>query len=413
MPNQKKIPNYILPVIVFAQFAGSSLWFAGNAIVGDLQTALQLEAGVTGDITAAVQFGFIIGTLIFAFLAIADRFSPSKVFLWSAILGAFFNLSVYLFAKDLTSLLLLRFATGFFLAGIYPVGMKIASDWYAKGLGKALGYLVGALVLGTAFPHLLKVIGQSLPWEMILWTTSGLAVLGGALLYLLVPNGPNRKVGAKFEWNAIPKIFGFREFRAAAYGYFGHMWELYTFWAFIPLIIDTYNELNQTALAISLWSFSIIAIGTLGCIIGGYISLKKGSAKVAFWMLLISGLCCLLSPLFFQLSPILFLVGMLIWGFTVVGDSPQFSTIVAKTAPSLYIGTALTIVNCIGFALTIISIHMLNYFQSILGVSNVFLVLLIGPMIGLLAIRKAYEKPKKIPSLIYFANNKSHFENSG
>jgi len=323
MTNQQKIPSYILPIIVFAQFAGTSLWFAGNAIVGDLQTALQLEAGVTGDITAAVQFGFIIGTLIFAFLSIADRFSPSKVFLISAILGAIFNLSVYLFARDLTSLLLLRFATGFFLAGIYPVGMKIASDWYAKGLGKALGYLVGALVLGTAFPHLLKVLGQSLPWKMILWTTSGLAVLGGILLYALVPDGPNRKAGAKFEWNAIPKIFGFKEFRAAAFGYFGHMWELYTFWAFTPLIISTYNELNQISLDVSLWSFLIIAIGTLGCIIGGYISLKKGSAKVAFGMLLVSGLCCLLSPLFFQVSPLLFLVGMLVWGVTVVGDSPQ------------------------------------------------------------------------------------------
>lgn len=392
MTNLQKAPAYILPVIVFAQFAGTSLWFAGNAIVGDLQAALQLEAGVTGDITAAVQFGFIIGTLIFAFLSIADRFSPSKVFLISAVLGALFNLSVYLFAKDLTALLLLRFATGFFLAGIYPVGMKIASDWYAKGLGKALGYLVGALVLGTAFPHLLKVLGQALPWKTILWTTSGLAVLGGVLLYVLVPDGPNRKAGAKFEWNAIPKIFGFKEFRAAAFGYFGHMWELYTFWAFTPLIISTYNELklNQTDLNVSLWSFVIIAMGTLGCIIGGYISLKKGSAKVAFWMLLISGLCCLLSPLFFQLPPILFLAGLLVWGFTVVGDSPQFSTIVAKTAPSLYIGTALTIVNCIGFALTIVSIQALNYLQAIFTVSNVFLVLLIGPVIGLLAIRKQH-----------------------
>ncbi len=392
MTNQQKVPIYILPVIVFAQFAGTSLWFAGNAIVGDLQVALQLEAGVIGDITAAVQFGFIIGTLIFAFLSIADRFSPSKVFLISAVLGALFNLAVYLFARDLFSLLLLRFATGFFLAGIYPVGMKIASDWYAQGLGKALGYLVGALVLGTAFPHLLKVFGQTLPWEMILWTTSGLAILGGILLSILVPDGPNRKAGVKFEWNALPKIFGFKEFRAAAFGYFGHMWELYTFWAFTPLILNTYNELNQTSLDVSLWSFIIITTGTLGCIVGGYISLKKGSAKVAFGMLLVSGCCCLLSPLFFQLSSNLFLVGMLIWGFTVVGDSPQFSTIVAKTAPSLYIGTALTIVNCIGFALTIVSIQVLNYLQSILGVSNVFLVLLIGPLIGLFSIQKILSK---------------------
>ncbi len=388
MNRQHRIPIYILPTIVFAQFAGTSLWFAGNAIVEDLQIYLQLEVVATGGITAAVQFGFIIGTLIFAFLSIADRFSPSKVFLACAVLGAFFNIAVYFFANGLLSLLFLRFATGFFLAGIYPVGMKIASDWYAEGLGKALGYLVGALVLGTAFPHLLKALGQSLAWEIILWVTSGLAILGGVLLYFLVPDGPNRKKGAKFEWNVIPKIFGFADFRAAAFGYFGHMWELYTFWAFIPLILMNYNDLNQVNLSVPLWSFLIIGIGSLGCIIGGHISLKKGSARVAFWMLLISGICCLMSPFIFQLSPIIFLIILLVWGFTVVGDSPQFSTIVAKTAPSLYIGTALTIVNCIGFALTIVSIQVLSYLQGTMGVTNVFLVLLIGPIIGLFALIK-------------------------
>ena len=388
MANVKKIPTYILPIIVLAQFGGASLWFAGNAIVADLQQALHLQDDATGNITAAVQFGFIIGTLLFAFLSIADRFSPSKVFLVSAILGALFNLSVYFFATDLMSLLIFRFATGFCLAGIYPVGMKIAADWYAKKLGKALGYLVGALVLGTAFPHLLKVIGQSLPWEMVLWITSGMAIAGGLLIYILVPDGPYRKKGAKFEWNAISKIFAFPKFRAAAFGYFGHMWELYTFWAFVPFLVLTYNDLNQTDLPVSMLAFAIIAIGTLGCIIGGYISLKKGSSKVAFDMLLISGLCCLFSPLLFSVSPILFIMVLLIWGFTVVGDSPQFSTIVAKTAPDLYVGTALTIVNCIGFALTIVSIQVLAYLIEVVDVSSAFLILLIGPLMGLLSFRK-------------------------
>ncbi len=388
MEKTTKIPAYILPIIVLAQFGGASLWFAGNAIIADLQQALHLQTDATGDITAAVQFGFIIGTLVFAFLSIADRFSPSKVFLASAILGALFNLSVYFFATDLMSLLIFRFATGFCLAGIYPVGMKIAADWYAKKLGKALGYLVGALVLGTAFPHLLKVIGQALPWEMVLWITSGMAISGGLLLYILVPDGPHRKKGAKFEWNVIPKIFAFPKFRAAAFGYFGHMWELYAFWAFVPFLILTYNDLNQTDLPVSMLAFAIIAIGTLGCIIGGYISLKKGSSKVAFDMLLISGLCCLFSPLLFSVSPILFIIVLLIWGFTVVGDSPQFSTIVAKTAPNLYVGTALTIVNCIGFALTIVSIQVLAYLIEMIDVSSAFLILLIGPIMGLLSFRK-------------------------
>lgn len=388
MANYIKIPSYILPIIVAAQFGGASLWFAGNAIITDLQQALQLQVDATGDITAAVQFGFIIGTLLFAFLSLADRFSPSKVFLVSALLGALFNLSVYFFATDLWSLLGLRFATGFCLAGIYPVGMKIAADWYSQKLGKALGYLVGALVLGTAFPHLLKVIGQALPWEMVLWVTSGMAILGGLLIYFLVPDGPYRKQGAKFEWNAIPKIFAFPKFRAAAFGYFGHMWELYTFWAFVPFILIAYNDLHQTDLPVSMLSFIIIAIGTLGCIVGGYISLKKGSSKVAFDMLLVSGLCCLFAPLLFSVSPILFVAVLLIWGFTVVGDSPQFSTIVAKTAPSLYVGTALTIVNCLGFALTIVSIQLLAYLIEWLGISSALLILVLGPLVGLFSFYK-------------------------
>lgn len=381
-------PKFILPIIVFAQFAGTSLWFAGNAILGDLQKAMNFDASALGDITSAVQLGFIAGTFVFAVLSIADRFSPSKVFLWSALLGAFFNLAVLLFAEGLIGVLIFRFMTGFFLAGIYPVGMKIASDWYEKGLGKALGYLVGALVLGTAFPHLLKTLTDSLPWEIILYATSGLAIFGAFLLFFFVKDGPYRKTGAKFDFQAIPKIFAFPKFRAAAFGYFGHMWELYTVWAFIPLMLATYNHLHQTDIHIPFWSFCIIAMGGLGCVIGGYISLKKGSAKVAFGMLLFSGICCLLSPLFFFLPKFLFLPILLLWGFAVVGDSPQFSTLVAQSAPKIFIGTALTIVNCIGFALTIFSIQLVDWLIPIMNESFLYLTLVVGPILGLMAIFK-------------------------
>ena len=386
MDVQAKIPGYILPVIVFAQFAGTSLWFAGNAVVRDLQDAFGLGAEPVGDITAAVQLGFITGTFFFALLSIADRFSPSRVFLFSAVMGAFFNLCVSLFAGGLFSLLLFRFLTGFFLAGIYPVGMKISSDWYAKGLGKALGYLVGALVLGTAFPHLLREYTQGLPWKAVLWATSAVALSGGVLLYILVGDGPNRRPGAQFEWNAIPKIFRYQPFRLAAFGYFGHMWELYAFWAFVPALLAAYNALHGTEIGISLWSFAIIGIGGLGCVAGGYYSQRVGSARVAFGMLFTSGLMCLASPLLFLLPPFLFLAFLLLWGFAVVGDSPQFSTVVARTAPPHYIGTGLTIVNSIGFAITIGSIQLLNNVRDIMGNEYIFLLLLPGPLFGLYAL---------------------------
>lgn len=388
MTQSIKTRPYILPIIVFAQFAGTSLWFAGNAVLADIQVELNLGDSAIGNITSAVQLGFIFGTLLFAILSIADRFSPSKVFLFSVLFGGLFNLSICFFSTTYLSLLSFRFLTGFFLAGIYPVGMKISADWFEKGLGKALGYLVGALVLGTAFPHLLKGFLMGLPWENILIATSTLAIFGGVILYFFVGDGPHRSKGTKFEWTAIFKIFNFKEFRLAAFGYFGHMWELYTVWAFTPLILITYNELHNTDLNVPFWSFLIVGLGGLGSVIGGYISLKRGSAWVAFGMLLVSGICCLFSPLFFQLPTEIFLFLMLVWGFTVVGDSPQFSTIVAQSAPKMYVGTALTIVNCIGFTLTIFSIQLLTILLQKFDLSNLLPILVIGPIFGLISIRK-------------------------
>jgi MFS family permease len=384
----KTIPARILPVIVFAQFAGTSLWFAGNAIAADLRQAFSLTAGATGNLTAAVQLGFIAGTLVFGVLSVADRFSPSKVFFACAMAGAFFNGCLNWLASGFESLLAFRFLTGFFLAGIYPVGMKISADWFAKDLGRALGWLVGALVFGTAFPHLLKAFGASFSWKMVVTATSVLAMLGGALLFFMVGDGPHRRAAPKFQWSAIPHIFHSPDFRAAAFGYFGHMWELYAMWAFTPLLLAAYNEAHGAAIPVALWSFLVIATGSLGCVLGGYRSLKKGSPRVAFTMLLTSGICCLLSPIFFLSPTWIFLPFLLIWGFSVVGDSPQFSSLVAKTAPSEYIGTALTIVNCLGFTLTIISIQLLSKIQFQVGASWWFVLLAPGALFGLVSISK-------------------------
>ncbi len=380
-------PWYILPVIIFAQFAGTSLWFAGNAVLPDLQEAFDLAPESLGAITSSVQLGFIAGTLIFAFFLIADRFSPSKVFFICALLGAIFNVSIYLLANGFAAILVLRFLTGLCLAGIYPVGMKISADWFEKGLGKALGYLVGALVLGTAFPHLVKFSLGSLPWSYVLMTVSGLSVTGGLAIFLLVPDGPFRRRSQGFDPMAIIKIFQVKDFRSAAFGYFGHMWELYAFWAFVPFVLSTYQSAHHSiAFDVSFWSFFIIAMGTAGCILGGYASLKIGSGKVAFLMLLISGLSCLVSPFLLQYPVFPLLIGfLLLWGFVVVGDSPQFSTLVALTAPKEFTGSALTIVNSIGFFITIFSIELLNQMQE--APQYLFWWLLPGPVLGLWAMR--------------------------
>ena len=385
--------NKILPFIVVAQFLSTSLWFAGNAVLPDIITAFDLPAGYLAHITSAVQFGFISGTLVFALFTIADRFSPSRVFFASSLLAALFNLGVLLPGNESAGILIFRFATGFFLAGIYPVGMKIASDYFQKGLGKSLGLLVGALVLGTAFPHLLKNFTSHLPWKLVIITTSFLSVLGGFIILLGVPDGPFRKKSNQFNWKTFLISFRDRHFRSAAFGYFGHMWELYTFWAFVPVMLFTYQQnFPGENFDIPLLSFFIIASGGLACFISGWKSNDVGVKKLATICLFLSSICCLISPWLLFVVPVNVLIIFLVfWGMVVVADSPLFSTLVANNASPEYRGTSLTIVNCIGFSITIISIQFINLAGSYFG-KYIFMLLSIGPILGLVALLM---KPKE------------------
>lgn len=386
-------PKHILPIIVLAQFCCTSLWFAGNGVLTDLVSSFGLGPNTLGSLTAAVQLGFISGTLVFAILSFADRFSPTKLFLASAILGAFFNGAVVWEGNTLYSILSLRFLTGFFLAGIYPVGMKIAADYFNTGLGKSLGYLVGALVLGTALPHGLKALSVGYSYELVLGSISALAVLGGLLIFLFVPDGPYRKPSIKLDFSAFFGVFKQADFRAAAFGYFGHMWELYAFWAFVPVMIMTYNDLHPSAdLNVSLISFIVIGIGSLACVAAGYISQGFGLKKTAFFALLGSGICCVLSPVFFNVGPVFFVMFLLIWGVLVIADSPLFSTLVAQNANGEHKGTALTIVNCVGFAITIGSIQLLSTLLLSFSPTNLYQFLALGPALGLLALKFSHAK---------------------
>jgi MFS family permease len=385
-------PPHILPVIVFSQFTGTSLWFAGNAVVGDLQRDWGLAEQSLGYITSSVQLGFIVGTLSFAILAVADRFSPRRVFFCCSVAGAGANLLVLLAPERLSWLLALRFTTGLFLAGIYPVGMKIAASWYEKGLGQALGFLVGALVLGTAFPHLLRSLGAELPWQQVMVAVSALAICGGLLMFRFVPDGPYLPLGLPFNPRALAIIFRSPDFRASAFGYFGHMWELYTLWAFIPIWLSAYMVQAGAEVNVSLWAFLIIGAGSIGCAGGGLISSSTGSAPVAALQLLVSGLCCVLSPLLFDAPLPLFLAFLMLWGVTVVGDSPQFSALNARNAPREYVGSALTIANSIGFLITVFSIELVNALLPLVGPRFIFWLLIPGPVFGLLALRPLYRR---------------------
>ena len=384
-----KHSKLILPVIVISQFCCTSLWFAGNGVINDLVINFDLKASALGHLTSAVQFGFIIGTLIFAILTIADRFSPSKVFLISALLGSLFNLGVIWEANSLISLLSLRFFTGFFLAGIYPVGMKIAADYYKKGLGKSLGFLVGALVIGTALPHLLKEMTGTYSWKSVLMATSSLAVLGGLLMVIMVPDGPYRKPSQRTDLSAFFSVFHNRDFRSVAFGYFGHMWELYAFWAFVPIMLKKYSIVHPQAIFnIPILSFLIIGIGGLGCVLGGYLAQTVGTKRTAFIALLLSCGCCLISPFIFASEFESLFIGFLIfWGMVVIADSPLLQTLVAQNTAAEIKGTALTIVNCIGFSITIISIQLITGMIALTDSNGIYTILAIGPILGLIALR--------------------------
>lgn len=374
-------PQKILPIIVLAQFMCTSLWFAGNAIMPELALRLNLMPSDVGLMTSSVQFGFIIGTLVYAILTIADRYKAPNVFLISALLGAFFNALIMLDISFI-QILILRFMTGFFLAGIYPVGMKIAADHFEHGLGKALSFLVGALVLGTALPHLIAAMDFNYDWRVVLLVTSSLAILGGILIKIFVGQGPYRSKAQAPKFSGIGEIFRNRAFRSAAFGYFGHMWELYAFWAFVPIILEQYRAYHLITVDVPILSFLIIGLGGLACVTGGYLSGRLGTKRVATFALTMSGICCLASPLMFQLPVSLFYAFLIFWGLVVIADSPLFSTLVAQNANPALKGTALTIVTCIGFAITIVSIQLLGYLVKNSSFQYAYLILVIGPLMG-------------------------------
>lgn len=391
-------PRSALILIVIAQFLGTSLWFASNAVAPEISILLN-NPGILASITSSVQFGFIVGTLVFAFFSIPDRFSPRDVFFFSAVLAAIFNLMIPVLPMKLGIVLACRFMVGFFLAGIYPVGMKIASDYYQKGLGTALGFLVGATVLGTAFPHLIKGLDLNLSWKIIFWSTSLLAIIGGSIIGFFVPDGPHHKPNPKFDLGLLPKLYKITELKSIAAGYFGHMWELYTFWAFVPMLIAYLAKGQNSDSLNSLLSFSIIAIGSVSCGLGGLIAAKRGSKSVAQTALIGSGICCILIPLvvWLELPSWIWIPFLGIWGFLVTADSPQFSTMVAQSVPAEYKGTAMTIVNCLGFTLTIFSIQLGQLLLKWIEVDQMLALLSIGSFLGLMVF-KIFDKKREASS---------------
>ena len=381
---QAHVPRHILPILVLAQFFGTSPWFAVNAVMPDLQRELGWANAAVGALTSSLQLGFIVGTLVFALLAIADRFSARRVFLLCAVTGGACTVGAWAMVRDYEALMAWRFATGFFLAGIYPVGMKIAAQWYTKGLGGALGLLLGALVLGSASAHALRAMGDALPWPALMLGVAALSAMSGLLLFFATGDPPQATARVStLQWGALTTLWTDARVKASVLGYFGHMWELYTMWVMVPLILAT--RLQGTALS---WTaFAVLGAGAMGCAVGGWIAQRWGSARVAGVQLSNSGLCCLATPFMLNASDGLFYVWLLVWGITVAGDSPQFSTLTARNAPPQAVGSVLTLTNSIGFAISIVNILLFVSLSETVALGSLLPWLAIGPALGLLALR--------------------------
>ena len=378
----------MLAALAVAEFFGMTLWFSATAVTPVLVEEFQMSPRRAAWLTMAVQAGFVVGTLGSAITNLADVLNARVLLFLGAVAGAATNAGVLL-APSAEAVIGLRFLTGVSLACVYPPGMKLAAGWFRERRGFALGILIGALTLGKALPHLLTAI-YGTAWREPMLLASGLAIVGGLLVLLVVRDGPYVAATAPFDPQAIRRIFASRGARLATFGYLGHMWELYAMWTWIAVMATASFSTAGVANAAtsgSLVAFAAIASGTAGCVLAGWLADRVGRAAVAMWAMAVSALCAGLTVVVFGGAPVWFFIIATIWGFAVVADSAQFSALVSEFAPREHVGTALTLQTCLGFLLTIVTIEGLPRVAEAVGWRWAALLLVPGPLLGIWAMR--------------------------
>jgi len=383
-----------LALVAAGEFLGMSLWFSASAVAPALKAEWRLDDAATAWLTLAVQLGFVAGTLASALGNLPDVLPTRRLFAVSAWLGAAANAALALFARGPAAAVALRFLTGFFLAGVYPPGMKIMATWFRRGRGMALGVLVGALTLGKAAPYLVNAVGSA-NWRWNVLAASALAAAGGAIVLFFVGEGPHATAAARFDASQIVKVFRNRGVRLADFGYFGHMWELYAMWTWVPAFLRASFAVRGVAPKLAeAASFLVIGCGAAGCAAAGLLADRLGRTAVTSWAMALSGTCCVAVGLLFGGPPAALLAVCAVWGAAVVADSAQFSACVTELADPPYMGTALTVQTCVGFLLTMASIELVPVAVSAVGWRWAFAVLAPGPALGVVAMLRLRGLPE-------------------
>jgi len=392
-PNPPGFPKRALALVAIGQLFALSLWFSASAVAPQLRDEWGLDTGQVAGLTLMVQIGFVVGALLSAVLNVADIVPSRRLFFIGAIGGAVANLGLLLITATSVSVGMgLRFMTGVFLAGVYPSGLKVMTGWFKAGRGMALGVLVGALTIGSASPHLVRGVG--LDWRGVVISASVLTVIA-ALMMTRVRDGPYETLGQRFRWNQVGSVFGDRGVRLSTYGYLGHMWELYAMWTWTAaFLVASADRAGSGYGSIPINTFFVIAVGGLGSWWAGSLADRHGRTKIAGGAMAISGTCALLTPFVFGSAVWVVMPLMLLWGFTVVADSAQFSAMVTETAEDAVRGTALTLQTAVGFLLTLVTIRWVPTLAENLGWRWAFPVLALGPALGVVAMihlkRSAY-----------------------
>ena len=378
----------MLTLLSLAELLGMSLWFAASAVAAPLGIRWGVASGSIAWLTTIVQLGFVVGTALVALLNLADVIPSKHLFAFSAMIGASANAAL-LIAPSFAAALALRFLTGCALAGVYPPAMKMVSTWFRARRGLAIGAVVGALTIGKATPYLVHALPNAGVQSVVLTASVG-AVLAALLVGMAYVDGPYPFPPRPFSWTLGTAVVSSREWRLATGGYLGHMFELYSFWTWIPLFIAASITASgaQPGAEASLVAFGTIAIGGLGCIWGGLSADRRGRERLVMLALAVSGSCSLIIPIVFGRAVFLVTLVAWTWGFFVIADSAQFSALVTESVPPHAVGTALAIQTSLGFLLTMVSIQLVPPIVGLVGWRWVFPMLALGPLFGIAAIRR-------------------------